>query len=1544
MVHVSEPGSPAFVLDRAFEWRWCCTVFSAQVRATGRPCRSRLTETTAAWHAARIQFAWLHGTLQREHRTAYHLQHASFHGMDELQRTAISKCKPCSQTLAHPLLAAARLPLLQACLQLDPRDRPTAREVMQMPYFWEIPKLISTSPLRRIYGPDGAPLPSAIPSGPGLSTARVHALTASAAAAAAAQAPIAAAAAAASSQPSGTAAALLQAGGRVAHGSLGQPGQRVAGSELGKGTRLGERERSAFAAVGPVGSCSNRVKSLTDVAASLLGEGGAAAGAAGEAGRGVVLVPLVLDRSRSGTGEQPAAVDAAVSAVQGRQQQQQQRAPVGALGLDQGAAKAATDAGLEVRLEAAAVDPRMPSLQALQKAGASLPGGASAQGRTDVVLGAGGAAMGAGGEQALVPARRSNTENGYSPSVAASGAGAAGAAVASTAHGETAGQGTGQAALRQDTQACLVSAADVPGVLVHSGMPQGGLDRGREREEGVEDGDEDDDEEEPADSEDDELIEYFASRRKLGKAACAAGDGQAAAGAKDMAHSGVLCSAPVEVVGQQHAQQQLGQVDVAPLSTPHGLTLDGTAPDASAAEAVSVAATASRPPPPAVPVKAAAGTAAAAPVVPTVEDAILHAHRIAVAARSSQEREVAAAAPTPPAAKCADSLGLDAAGRTATAPANPRPPLHATHHRATFSCYAPPSQLADEDAGADTLVCGGDRVPTIGSLPNPGLPPRRAGGFSAAVTAAAPGLTSSGVLVPATRHLPGHRVGAGSATVTGMMATTSHGTLQGFPGAAAKRSSMPNAPPPGANAVASSSLHILMYEALPEIGTPGGAPEVPAGTPPRRRAVMSGFTPCRTAAAKATAEGAPAAAVAAAVAAAMNAGSLLVPASDIPLAHSPVHADGAGQLGFSSGHYAAAPQLPSLQQLQAASASLPGGGTGTARLAAHAEARRARARQACLRATVAGQMVAAPVSAVDAYHTGGGGGPEVAAAPMSDTGMHLPQGALLSTSPAGLLRGPNPMPHGVRPGAGLPARGPAPPGAASTSNAAASQGHMTSAAIAAAGAAGVPPPGARALPHSPARSYHVGQVGASSRSRLGGSGMMLSSYEDVHAHALAAEGASGGQGPLRLAPYSVEGELLSPPHTGAVQLGLSPRASAGALHLVAGAAGAAGVLPVTRGRGMARWACTTVEALPEDEVVLSYGAVAAMAGGAAAATGDAVCMGDMLGGGEAAQAAFSGLSLMSSDWEGDAVAGAKWQKHGRAQGHSGSAPQPPAAAAPGPPGSISGSRTHLRHHKRVHSDVPSNGSAAPSGTQRGLSATGAPPVSDATLAPTPRSLNSAGGSPSPRHHGRSGSQRQALQLQPHPPALPPLDLPRAAHAPDVRRSGSGSVGHSPRTCSAGTTSHSGAAATTTPRSRLELGSGPGLGGAPAAQVHQISTAGVGYPGPGGSALLEESASSNGVSANSVVSLPPIGGPGELGSAGSSAARGGVEGGTGGERGAGAGGSRGLEGGGGAGAGSGAAGSGRSSKWPKALLGSRLIASWVKKLKDLPSSSSNGGGR
>ncbi|KXZ50271.1 hypothetical protein GPECTOR_17g910 [Gonium pectorale] len=82
----------------------------------------------------------------------------------------------------------------------------------------------------------------------------------------------------------------------------------------------------------------------------------------------------------------------------------------------------------------------------------------------------------------------------------------------------------------------------------------------------------------------------------------------------------------------------------------------------------------------------------------------------------------------------------------------------------------------------------------------------------------------------------------------------------------------------------STVFNQLMYDALPEIGTPGGAPEVPAATPPRRRAVMSGFTPCRAAAARAAATGVPAAA---AMAAAM--GEAMRSTMELSVAFSPIH-------------------------------------------------------------------------------------------------------------------------------------------------------------------------------------------------------------------------------------------------------------------------------------------------------------------------------------------------------------------------------------------------------------------------------------------------------------------------------------------------------------------------------------------------------------------------------------------------------------------------------------------------------------------------------
>lgn len=50
--------------------------------------------------------------------------------------------------------------LIQACLHVDPRQRPTAAELLQMPYFWEVPRLIANTPLAKLHPQSPAPAPS----------------------------------------------------------------------------------------------------------------------------------------------------------------------------------------------------------------------------------------------------------------------------------------------------------------------------------------------------------------------------------------------------------------------------------------------------------------------------------------------------------------------------------------------------------------------------------------------------------------------------------------------------------------------------------------------------------------------------------------------------------------------------------------------------------------------------------------------------------------------------------------------------------------------------------------------------------------------------------------------------------------------------------------------------------------------------------------------------------------------------------------------------------------------------------------------------------------------------------------------------------------------------------------------------------------------------------------------------------------------------------------------------------------------------------------
>ncbi|KAG2484192.1 hypothetical protein HYH03_017004 [Edaphochlamys debaryana] len=60
-------------------------------------------------------------------------------------RSLAAGCPPGGRTLRQrlPALEPRLLELIEACLKLDPSERPTAAELLQMPYFWDVPGLVA---------------------------------------------------------------------------------------------------------------------------------------------------------------------------------------------------------------------------------------------------------------------------------------------------------------------------------------------------------------------------------------------------------------------------------------------------------------------------------------------------------------------------------------------------------------------------------------------------------------------------------------------------------------------------------------------------------------------------------------------------------------------------------------------------------------------------------------------------------------------------------------------------------------------------------------------------------------------------------------------------------------------------------------------------------------------------------------------------------------------------------------------------------------------------------------------------------------------------------------------------------------------------------------------------------------------------------------------------------------------------------------------------------------------------------------------------------
>ncbi|KAG2483158.1 hypothetical protein HYH03_017950 [Edaphochlamys debaryana] len=82
------------------------------------------------------------------------------------ERLAALRVPPRGRTLAQRLsrLGPRMVQFLEACLRLEPRSRPTADELLRMPYFFEIPSLVVATPLeehvmRELASPGGPPKP-----------------------------------------------------------------------------------------------------------------------------------------------------------------------------------------------------------------------------------------------------------------------------------------------------------------------------------------------------------------------------------------------------------------------------------------------------------------------------------------------------------------------------------------------------------------------------------------------------------------------------------------------------------------------------------------------------------------------------------------------------------------------------------------------------------------------------------------------------------------------------------------------------------------------------------------------------------------------------------------------------------------------------------------------------------------------------------------------------------------------------------------------------------------------------------------------------------------------------------------------------------------------------------------------------------------------------------------------------------------------------------------------------------------------------------------
>ncbi|KAG2499655.1 hypothetical protein HYH03_002593 [Edaphochlamys debaryana] len=1152
-----------------------------------------------------------------------------------------------------PELETRLLDVVQACLRLDPAQRPTAAQLMQMPYFWDIPKQIAGTALEPLYDridPEGAGLRSGL-NRPG--SGRPQQLSAgprptasTAAAGAGATAPAAGPNALATGGAS-DAARNLTVSVLSAEDMLLSPRNSTRAGAAAAGA-VGSSEVPPPTPTAPDGGRSSKRQPsvlLSSVAATLLGELPPPPGGGG--GGSVPLVPVLqevelgpAEAQRRVTAVAPpaAATEAAArppgparpSKAEGATAEAARTAQEAAeAAKPPSAADAASATGAGARAEAAtaasaAVPAPQPPPTAAQAAAtpaataatepehmpSAFRTAAPVSPSTSVPAAAAAAAASqpppppataAAAAPPAVPATAAPTGPAVPPAAAPVAPAATPAAAAHTRSRSDIDLEDEEAPPRKAERRAPPAAP--PGAATRTDSPSMGL---RPRI-GLLD-DEPHSEDEGVISDDDELMEYFAKKGPAPSGPAAALKARRPAPSPALAAAGAAGAPTRSLTG--HPSDPAASAAAAGLRGSTGGTGMGVLGPT--------------PPPGVRQVSAnAAGGAAAAPGGRRVAAMVLGANTGGVGGGAGEGAAAVAAAalrisavpkratvgsylpqphlgaePLPAVAAAGGAAGTAAAaaGQGPVASVEVLNAAAAAHRRPTdgsVSAEMPASAglpSARAIAAASSSVGGAVRVTggaanggSAGRLPVLVHPPYPT---STGITASALGSVGSAAM-----QVPGavvHGYGRQSLQHGGYISSGAHGAAAHF------GSSYGNAMGTGRalSRQGSTVFNQLMYDALPEIGTPGGAPEVPTATPRARRAGMSGFTPCRTAAQRAAAEGTnPAQAMAAVMGEQLG----MPPGPSMSVAYSPIALARHDDLLSPSEQDGAAHHYTTLGgRTAAASAGRVGATTtGAGAAAAAAAAARVHRRQASLHLQYHGPGGSGPPPP---FLAGTGSGPAPtpgAAGPVvvaSDTGMLLGSSAPAIGGHYRYYRGlPDPAAAGgvLSPGAGSN------PGSGSLPTPRALPGRLP----ATAGVA-IPTPSP-----PPSATRHTQPLTPATRSRLASGA--LPPIDDVGSNGDTSDALHMTSGDdLRLpATPEVEGGAAGPWNPGVTSPGLMAIHAAlghthGPLHyhphgpnghpgVGVGAGGGAYLPPPPAARRIGRYASSSViDSLPEDHEVV----------------------------------------------------------------------------------------------------------------------------------------------------------------------------------------------------------------------------------------------------------------------------------------------------------------------------------------------------------------------